>query len=96
MVATKGGVIKHPSFWLTPQAFYSCMKYFGDFHPYVQGFLKTISEKDKSCCDSSEIPFSTMTTPQFFNKYAMCWFVTSETKVLGVNGMVLYDKDEIV
>ena len=72
------------------------MNNFGDLHPYVQGFLKTVSEKDKSSCDGSEILFGTMTTPQFFNKYVMCWFVISETKALVVNGMVLHGEEVMV
>ena len=95
-VVAKGGTIVHPSFWTNAQPFHLCMKNFGDLHPYVQGFIKTVSEKEDNSCDGSEVPFGTMTTPQFFNKYVMCWFVTSETKVLGVNGMVLHGETEIV
>ena len=73
------------------------MKSFGDLHPFVQAYVKTVIEKMTSPpLTPREIPFITFTTPQFFNRYVMCWFGTSETVFLAYDGSLLHGETEIV
>ena len=90
-----GGTITHPDFWSNAQTFHMCMKTFGDFHPFVQGYVKTVMEKTTSPpLTPREMQVICYTTPQFFNRYVMCWFVTSETKVLADDGSLLRGETE--
>ena len=72
------------------------MKNFGDFHPHIQGFVKTVIEKEDLNSEATGIPQGTFTTPHFFNRYMMAWFLSEEAKVLVVNGQVLQGKNQIL
>ena len=94
VVVKKGGSICYPSFWTTASPYHACMRYYGDLHPNIQGFMKTLMQKNNE--DATESTSESLTTPQFFNRYVLCWFITSETKVLTVNGSLLHGVEEIM
>ena len=95
-VVQKGGSISYPNFWTSGQPFYLYMKNLGDFHPHIQGFVKTVIEKEDLDSEATGIPQGTFTTPHFFNRYMMAWFLTEETKVLAVNDQVLQGKNQVL
>ena len=67
MVVQKGGSISYMNFWTTTQPFHLCMKNYGDLHPCVQGFIRTVMEKGQIPVERHEVNPSALTTPQFFN-----------------------------
>ena len=71
------------------------MTNFVNLHPFVEGFAKTVAEKWEGLTKEEEGK-NYFTTPQFFNMYKMCWFLTSETKVLNLQGELLHGKDKII
>ena len=95
VVFSLGGEVSYSDYWTTPHSFYECMKLFGDGHPLLQGHLKGTFPKDNCEPRNADYLTDTYTTPLFFNRWDMGWFVTNETHVLATDGMVYWGLEQI-
>ena len=74
------------------------MNLFGDNSPFIQGYLKGTLPKAKLHNNNphpSHHSTDTFTTPAFFNKWDLGWFVTDETHVLATDGEVYWGLQQI-
>ena len=94
-VRVLGGRVEYFNYWTSPHSFYDCMKLFGDNHPLIQGCLKSTFSKSRSPSTHDNYTATKFTTPSFFSRFDLGWFVTNETHVLGTNGEVFWGVDEI-
>ena len=85
--------MEHANFWLEAIPFQDCMKVFGDSHPLIQRFLKTVLPKSSNQPSTTNYMGKKFTTPEFFNLYSMAWFVTGETQVQLYDGTILQGED---
>ena len=94
-VKAAGGVVEYSNHWTNPKSFYDCMKLFGDNHPSVQGCLKATFAKKGHPTQHDNYTASLFTTPTFFNRFDLGWYVTDETHVLMQDGEVYWGYDAI-
>ena len=73
-----------------------CMTNFGDYHPNVQCFMKTLQDKQLHGVQNTSNDPASYATAAFFNLYILCSFMTAELKVVDINRDLLHGISEIV
>lgn len=95
IVGRLGGTVLYSDYWSTVHSFPQCMELFADNHPLLQGCRKGTFLKDPSLPRNADHLFDGYTTPSFFNKWDLGWWVTNETHVLCNDGVVYWGLDQI-
>ena len=95
VVMRLGGEVVYSDYWITSHSHHECMNLFGGGHPLLQGHLKGTLPKDSSEPQNAVYLNENYTTPAFFNRWDMGWFVTDETHILASSGTVLWGLDQI-
>ena len=95
IVLSLGGTVTTAGYWATSHSYHDCMKLYGDNSPFVQGYLKATFPKDTSLPRSNNNLLTFYTTPSFFEKWDLGWYVTDETHLLGRNRVVYWGLEQI-